>query len=797
MPCSNLLTPYAAVTALWLAAGGVASAKVTFEDQIKPIFREHCAGCHNQDDAASDLALDGFDAAITGGAGGEVLTAGDPDGSRLWRMINHEEEPVMPPGSDKLPADQLATIRAWIEEGMLKDAGSKPMASRKPAIAAVDPSSLGKPVGEPAMPVGLFREPVLTSTVPGPIDSVATSPWAPLVAVPWQRQVSLYHTETQELLGVIPYLDGAPRVVRFSRDGSLLLIAGGRDGASGKAALYDVKSGARLATIGDELDAVLAADLSPDNRLVAIGGPKKKVRVYRVTDGSLAYTCEKHTDWITALSFSPDGKLLATGDRSGGLRLWDASAGHERADLRGHKSTITAIDWRRDGGLLASSSEDKSVRLWNAEGVSIKSINAHGGGTLAVAFAGDGRLVTTGRDRRVKAWKPDGAHLADMKPLPEIGLAVAFANDGKHVIASDWSGTVQIFSVESKQPVGKLAANPPTLATRLRRAEARLATSEQRRIDAEAKRDAALIAIEAGRKRHTEHGKKLEAARLAAAEDAEAVVAAEAIATAREQEVTKASELLAKARKQFQNAKKDLANSSNEPDSEKASIAEEAERLADALDSARGARNAARTALAAKKKLYEQAAIDSVAAQKRKKVSEKLAASLTSQAAGLPDLNALEAEVAKSKGTLKQADDEMVAVTAKRDKLSAEIAAYERAADDLAAEVAAATKRKEELTKEVDHLAGDRDERAAILNKLAEENERLRKRVQELKQALEVAAKRHRDAVAGLAEAEKPLEAKSREVAKAERQALLAEARLASLREVEAWRQAHDAQDQP
>ena len=34
--------------------------KLTFDDHVKPIFRDQCALCHNRDDASSDLALDSY-----------------------------------------------------------------------------------------------------------------------------------------------------------------------------------------------------------------------------------------------------------------------------------------------------------------------------------------------------------------------------------------------------------------------------------------------------------------------------------------------------------------------------------------------------------------------------------------------------------------------------------------------------------------------------------------------------------------------------------------------------------------
>ena len=87
---------------------------------MRPILREHCFSCHNQDTKKSDLSLATFPSLMTGGASGTVVEVGDPDSSRLWALVSHAEEPKMPPEQDKLPEEKLATIKAWILGGAWK-----------------------------------------------------------------------------------------------------------------------------------------------------------------------------------------------------------------------------------------------------------------------------------------------------------------------------------------------------------------------------------------------------------------------------------------------------------------------------------------------------------------------------------------------------------------------------------------------------------------------------------------------------------------------------------------------------
>src|SRR5437870_3844535 len=213
---------------------------------------------------------------MAGGSSAEVVLPGDLSSSRLWALVSHAEEPKMPPKQDKLAAAKLETISKWIEQGAPENAGSKVTLKKNP-LAAVAASTTGKPEGPIAMPVALLKQPVHYTKRPGQITALAASPWAPLVGVAGQKQISLYHTESGQLLGVLPFPEGIPYVLRFSRNGSVLLAAGGRGGHSGCAVLYDVKTGQRIAKIGDELDAVLAADVHASHTLVALGGTNRVV----------------------------------------------------------------------------------------------------------------------------------------------------------------------------------------------------------------------------------------------------------------------------------------------------------------------------------------------------------------------------------------------------------------------------------------------------------------------------------------------------------------------------------------
>lgn len=458
--------------------------KPTYDEDVLPILRQHCNTCHGNEKQRGGLNLAGFAKIMEGGSGGAVVKAGDADGSRLFSLSAHKEEPKMPPNAARIPDAHLEILKLWIDQGLRENAGSKAATAMKPKVdLSLKTASKGKPEGPPPMPQpgALPLDPPHRGRRAGAVLALAASPWAPLVAVGGVKQVLLYNSDTGDLLGALPFEHGQVNAIKFSRNAKLLLVAGGRGGQLGKAVLYDVGTGKKVTEVGTETDALLAADLSADQSMIAVGGPSKLVRVYSTADGSVLHEIKKHTDWVTAVEFSPDGVLLASGDRNGGLFAWEANTGREFHTLRGHTAMIADVSWRPDSNVLASGSEDGTVRLWEMEnGRQIKNWAGHGGGVQSVKFSGDGKLASTGRDRVTKYWDGNGALQKQFPPFGDVGLRVAVNHDNTKVFAGDWAGTVSSWTAADGKAFVSLDANPPTFAEQTKLAEAALAAAEEK-----------------------------------------------------------------------------------------------------------------------------------------------------------------------------------------------------------------------------------------------------------------------------------------------------------------------------
>jgi hypothetical protein len=416
---------------------GTASAAepVTFEKDIKPIFKQHCIGCHNADRPRGGLDLTTMAAVREGGTSGKAAVAGKPEESLLYLLPAHLDEPKMPPGKAKIPQRQIELLRSWIAGGMVEKSSASPSVATKAAGGLVKPQPLARATA---------------------ITALAVSPVSPLVAVSGHKQVLLFRLPTGELLGALSFPEGEIHVLRFSRDGRVLLAGGGVGGQSGKVAGFDTASWQRAFEVGDEADVVLAADTTADRSKVVLGGPGRVVKVFSTSDGKQLHAFRKPTDWVLSAAFSPEGLLLAAGDRFGGLYVWDAKSGKEFLTLRGHTKAVTGIAWRADSNAFASASEDGTIRIWDMHtGAGSVHWHAHAGGVLAVDFHPGGTLATGGRDKRIKVWDETGKRIADLGPAGDIVLRVGFGFGAKEVMSGGWSGEVRVWPVAGG-PSGKL-----------------------------------------------------------------------------------------------------------------------------------------------------------------------------------------------------------------------------------------------------------------------------------------------------------------------------------------------------
>lgn len=79
------------------------------------ILEKNCFSCHGVA-RTSELDLRAGATILKGGANGRVLVPGNPEESRLFLLVTHQEKPAMPP-TGKLSEADIETLRQWITAG--------------------------------------------------------------------------------------------------------------------------------------------------------------------------------------------------------------------------------------------------------------------------------------------------------------------------------------------------------------------------------------------------------------------------------------------------------------------------------------------------------------------------------------------------------------------------------------------------------------------------------------------------------------------------------------------------------
>src|SRR5881628_75709 len=135
-PAQNKMTLRVVLSLVFAASLAMAGdTPVSFYNDVVPIFKKSCTGCHHPGKLKGQLDLTTYEAAVKGGKHGDLVKVGDPKSSTLMEEITGEE-PSMPKEGDPLTKDEVALIERWIAQGAKDDtpASAKTLKPSEPPI---------------------------------------------------------------------------------------------------------------------------------------------------------------------------------------------------------------------------------------------------------------------------------------------------------------------------------------------------------------------------------------------------------------------------------------------------------------------------------------------------------------------------------------------------------------------------------------------------------------------------------------------------------------------------------------
>ena len=125
----------------------------------------------------------------------------------------------------------------------------------------------------------------------------------------------------------------------FINGGSQLVTGGGESllYRAGDVKIWDVKTGAQLASLEGQPTIVWSLAASPDGKTLITSGYDGKIIIWNVAEKKPQQTIEKK-GWIRRVALSPDGKNFAAGMEDGSVILFETEGAKELKTVQGPRS---------------------------------------------------------------------------------------------------------------------------------------------------------------------------------------------------------------------------------------------------------------------------------------------------------------------------------------------------------------------------------------------------------------------------------------------------------------------------
>jgi hypothetical protein len=445
---------------------------VSFINDIAPLFKENCLGCHDGKKRKGKLDMSSFASFRKGGIHEDPVMPGQADESYLIGVLTATDKSRMPPkeAGDPLPADKIALVERWINEGAKLDAGITPTADLLREL---------RTRWQPPVPAEHYP-------YPANITALCFTPDGKRIVTGGQHELDFWDAATGKLTGRLRTRSERTYALLFLKDGTLA-AAGGRPGQEGDVCIYDVAGllgpqagkvpmldgvndrAIRKFKLLDADDVVLCLALSPDGKQLAAGSSAD--RTVNVWDlGKLAQSTkptqvvENHADWVFGVAFLPDGKHLLTSSRDKTAKVWDLSAKESVSTFPEHQNTVYSVVSKADGKLVLSVGEDNQIRFWNPTGDG-KQVRAAGGHTQrihkVVMHPSKPLFATGSADRTVRIWNADDGKLVNtLSGHTDWVFALAFSPDGQRLASGAYNGEVKIWDTATGKLILSFNATP-------------------------------------------------------------------------------------------------------------------------------------------------------------------------------------------------------------------------------------------------------------------------------------------------------------------------------------------------
>ncbi len=419
--------------------------KVSYAKQVQPLLQANCYGCHQPAKANGGYQATTYHKLFQGGDSGVAIVAAKPEKSRLLELITPKNgNAQMPQGRSPLAAGDIELIRRWIAEGadddsppstrQSFDADHPPVYSHGPIVTSLDYSPDGK-----LLAVAGFHEALL-----------------------WKADGS---TRVARLVGMSDRIE----TVRFSRDGTKLLVVGGIPGRGGEIQIWDVASHKLVGSNALGFDTLYGGSWSPDGKLIAVGAPDNALRAFESDTFKQVVYMAAHDDWIRGTVFSADGKSILSVSRDMTVKMTDVATQRFLGNLTTHtpgilRGGMQAIDRHpkreevvvggADGAPKLFKMDVKAAPSTGGNPNQIREYEAMPGRIYDIRFTADGMRFfaasTLDSRSQVCGYETDSGKKLWQLDVPETAIyTVACKGDGNSMAASGADGQLRLIDAKN------------------------------------------------------------------------------------------------------------------------------------------------------------------------------------------------------------------------------------------------------------------------------------------------------------------------------------------------------------
>jgi WD40 repeat protein len=408
---------------------------ISYYTQIRPIFQQHCQGCHQPARAQGGYSMTTYAEVVKPIKDKKTpLVPGKPEASLLLEQIlpDADNKALMPKAKDALPKKDIELIRTWIAQGAKDDTP----ATVRDTISAARPPVYNLP-------------PVITS--------LDFSPDGKLLAVSGYHEVLLHKGDGSGLVARLIGLSECIQSLAFSPDGKKLAVAGGSPGRFGEIQIWDVANQKLLLSHTSTYDTLYGVSWSHDGTKVAFGCADNTLRAIDPQTGDQVLFQGAHNDWVFETCFSRDSSFLVSVSRDRSMKLTEVATQRfidnvtsiTPGALKGGLITVARNPQKTDKKVVSTEKGTDTSDRWYDE-------------LLTAGSDGVPRLYKMHREKK-RVIGDDANRIREYEAMPGRIYSVRFNADGSRFAAGsslNGKGEVRIYNTADGKVLAKTETTP-------------------------------------------------------------------------------------------------------------------------------------------------------------------------------------------------------------------------------------------------------------------------------------------------------------------------------------------------